>query len=87
MSGGTSGGVCLTRSSAYKPPARTAMEPVRQAVDGLAVTLTVSVVFPDVPLLGETVNQGSFEVAVQDDWVVVSGTLIEAAAENGSQKV
>ena len=67
----------VTGSVALELPPRTVMEPERSAVDGLAVTRSVSVAFPE-PLLGETVNQGTFELAVQDDCFVVSATLVES---------
>jgi len=57
----------------------------RALVDVLAVTLAVNV-FPDLPLVGETVNQDWFELTVQEGWFVVTVMLIELAAEPGDQE-
>lgn len=55
---------CVTVTCPEEPPADTVIIPVRELVDVLAVTVTVTTALPD-PLVGDTVSHAALSVMLQ----------------------
>jgi hypothetical protein len=79
--------VWVTANRVLTVPAVNVTKPVRWFAFGLAAVATVMVDAPERPDAGVAVNQAESDMAVQLDWLVVTVTDLEAAADAGDHDV